>query len=126
MPGLRPAPVEAEVVAHFQAATSARVGTRIPEKRPAEFVRVTRTGGARSNLVQEQPTVLVECFALTSVAAERLAGDVWAAAAGLDGAVAWVHRVELTMPVNFPDPDTETHARYQFMAQITANLEATA
>ena len=58
--------------------------------------------------------------------AERLAGDMWASAAGMDGALPWVHRVELTMPANFPDPDTPTHARYQFIAQITANLEVTA
>ena len=45
--------------------------------------------------------------------------------AGLAEAVEWIHRVELTMPVNFPDPDTTTHTRYQFLASITANLEFT-
>lgn len=124
--GLRPTLIEGAMTAHLQSGSSAWVGSRIPERRPAAFVRVTRTGGTRSNLVQEQPTVLVECFAVTSVAAERLAGDMWASAAGMDGALPWVHRVELTMPANFPDPDTPTHARYQFIAQITANLEVTA
>ena len=69
--------------------------------------------------------MLVECYALSNVAAERFAGDVWSTVAGLAEAVEWIHRVELTMPVNFPDPDTTTHTRYQFLASITANLEFT-
>lgn len=127
MVGVRPSPLEGTITSALTSAWPGRwFGTRIPAReRPAEFARITRTGGDRSNLVQEQPAVLVECYALSNVAAERFAGDVWSTVAGLAEAVEWVHRVELTMPVNFPDPDTTTHTRYQFLASITANLEFT-
>ena len=70
MTRLRPSPVEATLVTYLSPRLGVHVGTRVPEKRPATHVRVTRTGGGRGNLVQENPTVLVECWAADSVAAE--------------------------------------------------------
>lgn len=124
---MRPRLVEPALIGYLRGVTSTQVGSRVPEVRPSAWVRVNATGGDRANLVQGVPAVLVECWAASEGAAARLAGDVWAHldALNTNEALPWVHRVGLTLPVNFPDPDLPTFPRYQFIAAVTSNLEVT-
>lgn len=122
---LAPVDIEGAVVTLLNAALTPPVATRVPTPRPASCVRVTRAGGQRTNLIQSTPRVLVECWAPSSTAAFDLAALAWGA---LDGAAdsfitpaVYVTRIELTEPVNFPDPDT-TSPRYQFIAALTTSL----
>lgn len=117
---LAPADLEAVVVGLL----AGPVSTKIPNPRPAEFTRVTRAGGAPINLVQSNARLLVECFADDSVSAFDRARAAWAALWAAQRSTvggAWIARVEMTEPVNFPD-DITGLARYQFVAQLTASL----
>ena len=93
------------------------VGTRVPNPRPASFLRVLAVGGARRNLVADQPTVAIEAWAPTEAAASALARTARAvieSAAGLviDGVT--VHRSrDFSSPVNLPDP-VSAQCRYTF------------
>lgn len=118
---LAPADVEVALVAFLPGP----VATHVPNPRPTAFTRVTRAGGDRQNLIQGVTRVLVECFAVDE-------GDAFAgaqAAWGLLGQAAqsylsdgvWCSRVQLTDPVNFPDPDTKL-PRFQFIASLTLSL----
>jgi hypothetical protein len=118
---LAPADVEAALYAFLPAP----VGTRIPDELGDEFTRVTRAGGDRLNLAMGVSRVLVECFGVDDDTAFAVARKAW----GLLGAAGqsylvpgvWVTRVQLTDPVNFPDPSTK-HPRYQFVASLTLSL----
>jgi hypothetical protein len=122
---LAPVDIEGAVVTMLNDALAAPVATRVPNARPAEFVRVTRTGGQSRNLVQSDARVLVECWAADGVAAFGLArmayAHLWASADSFIADDVWVGRVDLTEPVNFPDPDTDS-PRYQFLATLTTSL----
>ena len=74
--------VEAALVGYLATKVTVPVSTRVPNPRPASFVRVQRTGGAGQNLVQERPVVLVECWAATDTAAWALAVKAWGALQG--------------------------------------------
>lgn len=121
---VHPVDIEGEIIALLRGPLGVHVSTRVPNPRPTSHVRVTRAGGSSRNAIQSDPRVLVECWAPDSVAALDLArmayGLLWAhyGAAGT-----WGGRASLTEPVNFPDPSTDS-ARYQFIAQITTNLES--
>ena len=102
-----------------------KVSTRVPADRVG--VRVSRVGGSRTNLVQERPTVLFECWAATEVAAFTLAAQVWADVDELvrtDPRFAWQSEGALSSPVNFPD-GVSSNPRYQFTAQLIVNMEVT-
>lgn len=93
------------------------VSTKVPNPRPAAFIRISRAGGLRANLVQEQPSVIVECWSDDSVQAFGLAASAWSAMESAFGP-----ELDATSPVWFPDPDS-TQARYQFTASPLVNLE---
>lgn len=120
---LLPPDIEGQVIALLTARmpTVGSIATTVPNPRPSNetYIRVTRTGGAGRDLVQTDPTVLIECWAPDSTSAldvARLAyGHLWAAYGGSE---TWGGRASFTEPVNFPDPDT-TSPRYQFIATLT-------
>lgn len=112
---MRPVDIEGRAIAAL-APLPEPVSTRVPAPRPAAFVRVTRVGGNRRNLVQGEPILLVECWAATSVAAFDLAARAWDL---IDRDVSW--SASLSEPVSFPDPDS-TSPRYQFTASLLTNL----
>lgn len=120
-----PPDVEGAAVTMLNAALTPPVSTRVPNPRPATFVRITRAGGQGRNLAQSDARLLVECWADDSVAAFDLArlayAHLWAARDSYMGAV-WVTRVDLTDPVNFPDPALPAASRYQFLATLTTSL----
>lgn len=112
---------EAVAVAALDAALTVPVSTRVPNPRPAVFVRVARVGGARVNLVTDAPVLVVECWAASSVAAAELARLARAHLFALEGSTtagAWVRKVlDVAGPQSFPDPVSES-PRYQFTAQL--------
>lgn len=115
-----PRDVEGEFIAAL-ASLGVPVRTRVPNPRPASHVRVRRIGGTGTNLVQERPMVLVECWALGSAAAFDLAArayDLVDAAFGGPG-------TRPSSPVNLPDPNTDSD-RYQFTVSPIFNLKESA
>lgn len=123
---MRRAPVnlEAVAVAALQP-LGVHVGTKVPNPRPTSLIRVgTVSGGIPARMV-EAPLLLVECWAVDSVAAFELARDAWALLVDLAKtfvAGAWVLSVDASRPVNFPDPLTNL-PRYQFTATARVALE---
>lgn len=128
---MKPADVEAALVGYLEPILGVRVATRVPNPRPASHVRVGRAGGSRRNLAQENPLILIECWAPTSTAASDLASKAWGALDAtcfeidLAGAV-WVSEASLGSPVNYPDPDAPGSSRYQFTASLVVNLKESA
>lgn len=118
---LAPADIEVALVAFLPGAA-----THVPNPRPpGGFTRVTRAGGDRQNLIQGVTRVLVECFDPDEGAAFTRAQTAWAKLSVArqsylaDGV--WVTRVQLTDPVNYPDPETKL-PRFQFIASLTLSL----
>ena len=124
--------VEALVVEGLSDALTARgrnayVSTRTPNPRQPDMVRVSRTGGARRDLVTDQPMVTVECWGEDGPAASELARLCRALVWSWGGSMVageWVRAVrEVGGVVSFPDPDTAL-PRYQFTVQLDTRGEA--
>lgn len=101
------------------------VSSRIPNPRPASFIRVTRTGGTEANMVQERAVLLVECWGGTQQQAWDLVAAAYRVLQGRDPLE--FNGIELgsrscSSPVNYPDPST-TSPRYQFQLETTVNLK---
>lgn len=122
---LAPVDLEAPVAAYLTGRLGAEVSTRVPNPRPATFVRITRAGGQARNLVQSDVRLLVECWAPDETSAFDLAryayAYLWAAAFTTLGEVR-IQAIELTEPVNYPDPTIPDQDRYQFIATATCSL----
>lgn len=107
--------VEALLVPYLRARLEARdlptsVSTRIPDQRPDRLVKVTRTGGARRNLVTDAPIVMFECWDVDEPAAADLGRIVRAEVQALDDDVipGLSFRAEVGGLAAWPDPDTRT------------------
>lgn len=97
------------------------VGTRIPNPRPASFVRVRRAGGAIEGIVLDSALLTVDAYADTEEAASDLAGycrAILASVRGVHGAHLVVRTEEAGGPVQMPDPETD-QPRYTFTASVT-------
>lgn len=99
--------VEAMVGAFLRSRMVPPVSTKVPNPRPARFIRAWRTGGAASNRVLEDAQITVTCAAPNSVQASD---DARAARTFLLNdytAMPLVRGVEeVTGPYFDPDPDT--------------------
>lgn len=115
---------EAVLVAHLRATVGPYVSTRTPNPLPLPYIKVTRTGGGRDDLVVDASTHLVQVWA--NPAADSPADlplDVQAALWAAEGhTVRGVHLVEVacTNPASLPDPDTGA-ARYVMTCTVTAH-----
>jgi hypothetical protein len=105
-----PRDAEADLVTALSS-LSVPVSTKVPNPRPASFIRVTRAGGGRQNIIQERPLLIVECWAGGDVSAFELAQQAWSTLDDLYGLGA-----DLSSPVWFPDVESGS-PRYQFTAQ---------
>lgn len=118
---------EALLVAYLGGLLAVPVSTKVPNPRPASFVRLRRVGGARRDLVTDSPVLVFECWAATETEAERLAATARAHVGALEQTTVsgvYVRSVEeVGGPVPFPDPATDT-PRYQFTARL--NLKGSA
>lgn len=106
-----------------------KVATTITSPRPAEFIRVFRTGGVPTDITADSVTLVIEAYAEKKSRAERLCAFAVAAlqAAGRDGAFGSIpcRRVDVfSLPANLPDPTVPDRTRYTSM--ISAVLRRTA
>lgn len=112
--------VEALLVGHFDDLLDIRVANAIPDPRPAEFLRIVRTGGPRTGVRTDSAQVTFEYWADTLYNASEGARLVRAhvnALAGrrIDGVQ--VNRVqEFSGPSELPDPSGQP--RYSWTVQI--------
>lgn len=117
---------EALLVDYLTGALPARgfpvpVAVSIPVTRPTAFVVVPRRGGTRRNLVTDQATIGVECYAKTAQAAHDLArmtrGLIHALRGKVVGGVVVQRVQEYAGPANLPDT-VSTHSRYVFTVAL--------
>jgi hypothetical protein len=97
-----------------------RVGTRVPNPRPAAFVRVQRIGGARLDVVTDRPRLDVHAWGGDDEAAHDLMQITRAlllAIPGWHGAVAY-DVAEVGGPNELPDPETYS-PRYAFAVEVS-------
>lgn len=126
-------PADAEValvaaladVGESAALGAVHVGTRMPLTLPADFVRVTVTGGVQRDLVTDQHLMLVEAYSTSEGRAQRLCGFALAIAqacgrAGSMGAEVCYGVAVGALPQNLPDPTTPNH--FRFTVTISADL----
>jgi hypothetical protein len=120
-----PVDVESAARAYLGPRVGVPVSTHVPNPRPPSFVQVTRAGGQARNLVQSDVRLLVECWDVTETGAFDLArityGQLWRVPPGYMADVL-VMGMELSEPVNYPDPSTPAAHRYQFIATATTSL----
>lgn len=98
-----------------------RTSTRLPAKHLDGMTRVSRIGGKRLNLVQDQAQLLIETWHsdpyLASEKAHQLAEHMEAADDGTHlNATTRVSNVTTTGPLEFPDNGSSLY-RYQFTAE---------
>lgn len=99
--------VEAMVGAFLRSQLPVPVSTKVPNPRPARFIRAWRTGGAASNRILERAQVTITCAAPNSVQASDDARDARSALLNGYTAMPLVRGVEeVTGPYFDPDPDT--------------------
>lgn len=103
--------------------SAAHVSTKKPDptKHP-EFVVLSRIGGGRSNFGTSAPRLLVECYAVTETAAEKLALLVTAAFGWTRGREFAGHEIRWWKDdeniAHFPDPNP-SHERFQFTGELS-------
>lgn len=130
---LVPVDAEPEVVAELAQRMPAfgfagPVGTKIPETRPEEFIRVVAVGGSARDLVSDSHTLVVEGFAVNETRAQRMCAFAIAGlqAAGRDGRIgaATSYGVSVfALPQNLPMPSVPD--RFRFTATVSVDLRRT-
>lgn len=101
--------------------TGVPVFSRVPESRPAEFVRVERIGGQRRTLITDRPRVDIHCWSDSEEGAEALMNKVRAytlAMAGRRGITTVYDVAEVGGPMWLPD-DTSGQPRYAFAVEFS-------
>lgn len=99
------------------------VRTKVPAQRPAEFVRVWRTGGAAVNRVIDRPIITVQAWAADDARAFEIANKCRDLLLnGYAGITLARFAQEVTGLYYDPDPDTGID-RYTFAHQL--NVRAT-
>lgn len=115
------ADVEALLVSHLSTVLtalgdSAGVSTKRTTDSPDRLVRITRTGGWRTTVVEDRPQVTFECWDATDPDAASLSALVRSEIQAMDSVLidgSWVSWVdEIGGPTYFPHPDTAI-PRYQ-------------
>ena len=90
----------------------------VPAKRPAAFVVVERTGGGRSDIVVDSPTLDVQCWAQSRESAAELADDVTSALGAMASVVPECFHVSVA--ATFRDRDLESGTpRYHIVCRLT-------
>lgn len=101
---------------------TAIVHTQTPNPRPQRFTLVPRVGGPARNVVVDQPTLAVECWAPTTGAAHDLCQLTRALIGALAGqtisGVMFYSVSEFAGPQQLPDPDSN-QARYIYTPSLT-------
>lgn len=105
-----------------------RIDGRAMPNPAAGMVRVTRTGGVPENLYQDQPRILIECWAQDQPRSFDLCRRLWALVASIDDQDALPglvthHIAPESMPVQYPDPDAPELDRHQFTVEAHVRME---
>jgi len=98
--------------------TGLYVGTVVPSTRPAEFIRVLRTGGMKETVRSEAAQITVEAWAGTEARASDLLSTARAILNAADAQLFGVR--EFSGPANLPDPTT-AQVRFTMSFQIRAH-----
>jgi hypothetical protein len=108
---MRFADVEAMVLPFIEAHVGdAKVGTKVPNPRPARFVRAWVTGGSAENRVLERVQVTVDVWATSTVAASDLLADIRHGFLNSYTLMPLVRGVEeVTRPYYVPDGDLDRY-----------------
>lgn len=94
------------------------VKTRVPNKRPASFIRVWRTGGAARNRVLDEPLITVECWGDDDSVSVPLAYAARDAILHHSNLIPLVRAVEDRSGIYYdPDPVSGT-SRYTFTVEM--------
>lgn len=96
------------------------VSTKVPKVRPAEFVRVWRTGGAAVNRVLDQPLLTVQAWGVNSHELIRVCREAFMSEYTLLPLVRGVE--EVTGPYYDPDPGTNVD-RYSCSLQLQVRAQ---
>lgn len=103
------------------------IATEVPRERPAEFVKVSLTGGSDPNVVTERPQLTFECWAAESDRASEICRTVKALVRAMAGQLVdgvFVRSVRTVGgPVSFPDPETKL-PRYQYTAELNCRYQS--
>lgn len=96
------------------------VSTKVPNPRPATFVRAWRTGGTARSRVVDYAQMTVECWGADKSTANQLARQVRGLLldAASSSGIGLCRRVEPGSLYYDPDPDT-AHERYTVTAYLT-------
>lgn len=100
--------------------TSVKAYVDVPATRPGEFTRLYRVGGSAPNPVIERVTLVVDCYATTSVRAAGLARRTAAlilAADNINGTPIYDPQI-FAGPANLPDPNVGTQRRYTMTVSV--------
>lgn len=99
-------------------ATGIRVSTQLPqpEKRPDEFIVISRIGGGSDDWATKNPRFLVECYSLREADAERVADGAWEAWQALRTPPVHYATVDNNL-TRYDNPDLKHH-RFQFTAGL--------
>lgn len=101
--------IEITVLEHLESVlTTVPIVMEIPEKRPDEFIVVTKTGGGEENHIRTAMIVL-DCFSTSMVKAGQLCEDAIAAMNGLPAA-ADVSACKLNSSYNDTDVASKEYA----------------
>lgn len=68
---------QAELVKALSQKMGVKVSTRMPADKPERFIIVSRIGGGANDWATRNPRFLVECYASSEIAAERLGEETW-------------------------------------------------
>lgn len=113
------ADAEATLINYLAEQLGGVVAGKVPNPRPAEFVRVERLGGPRETRVSEAANFAVEAWAQTDADAAALLNTARSHLFDVEGAMFGAD--EYGGPTRLPDP-TESMSRYS--ASFTIRLRA--
>lgn len=116
---------QAAVITYLNAELAEPVYSRVPQTRPAKFVKAMSTGGGnRTDMVLDRVTFVLESWASTEADAAELAwrADGYILAAGRRSD-AFHHVTRFSAPGNLPDPESE---QFRFTATYQAIIRAVA
>ena len=109
------------VIQYLRLHTKTPVYSRVPDPRPAEFIRVERLGGTRRNLILDRPRIDVECWSDSEAGAADLSAVVRAhvlAMAGKRGDTTVYDVAEVSGPMWLPD-SVSGQPRYSFAVEFS-------
>lgn len=108
--------IEGRLIQWIEQTTGVATYAEVPNPRPDEFVTVERTGGARTDVVVDNPMLAIQCWSTSREAASRLARSIDSVLPSF-AYEPRIYKVNRNSLYNFPDEQGK-NARYQIVVQI--------